>query len=138
MRYLEAGGTATLVTFLFVTSAGAAAAKLTDFNGSWRGSGTDRASPLEASQPTSCDASIRADEATLSDEMICEEKAGLHKTIHLTIHLSDNRISGTLIQTSATRGSEASPNTIQGSVSGTRTDNAWRTSKCDLVDSYRP
>ena len=124
MRYMSAGGAATLVVFLFVTSAGAAAAKLTDFNGSWRGIGTDRASPLETSQPTNCHASIRADETTLNDEIICEGKAGLHKVISLTIHLSDNRISGTLTQTSTTRGSEASPTTFQGSVSGTRTDNA--------------
>ncbi len=124
MRYMAAGGAATLVIFLFVASAGAAAAKLTDFNGSWRGSGTDRASPLEASQSTSCHASIRADDTTLNHEMICEGKAGLHKIIRLTVHLSDNRISGTLTQTSTTRGSEASPTTLQGSVSGTRTDNA--------------
>jgi hypothetical protein len=106
---MVAGGAATLVIFLFVTSAGAAAAKLTDFNGSWNGIGTDRASPLEVSQPTSCHASIRADETTLNDEIICEGKAGLHKTISLTVHLSDNRISGTLTQTSTTRGSKAHP-----------------------------
>jgi hypothetical protein len=124
MRYMAAGGAATLVVFLFVTSAGAAAAKLTDLNGSWRGIGTDRASPLEVSQPTSCHASIQADETTLNDEIICEGKAGLHKIISLTVHLSDNRISGTLTQTSTTRGSEAPPTTLQGSVSGTRTDSA--------------
>jgi hypothetical protein len=50
MRYMAAGAAATLLIFLFVTSAGAAAAKLTDFDGGWRGSGTDRASPLEASR----------------------------------------------------------------------------------------
>jgi hypothetical protein len=124
MRYITAGGAATCVIFLFVTSGGAAPAKLTDFNGSWNGIGTDRASPLEVSQPTSCHASIRADETTLNDEIICEGKAGLHKTISLTLHLSDSRISGTLTQTSTTRDSEASPTTLQGSVSGTRTDNA--------------
>ena len=123
-RYITAGGAATLVIFLFVTSAGAAAAKLTDFNGSWNGIGTDRASPLEVSQPTSCHASIRADETTLNDEIICEGKAGLRKVISLTVHVSNNRISGTLTQTSTTRGSKSSPTTLQGSVSGTRTDNA--------------
>lgn len=124
MRYIAAGGAVTLISLLFVISADAAAAKLTDFNGTWLGSGTDRASPLEASQPTICHASIQADETNLNDEMICEGKTGLHKTIRLTVHLSDNRISGTLTQTITTRGSEASPTTLQGSVSGTRTDNA--------------
>jgi hypothetical protein len=115
MRHMAAGGAATLVIFLFVSSASAAAAKLTDFNGSWNGIGTDRASPLEVSQPTSCHASIRADETTLNDEIICEGKAGLRKVISLTVHVSNNRISGTLTQTSTTRGSKASP---------MRTDNA--------------
>jgi hypothetical protein len=56
--------------------------------------------------------------------MSCEGKSGLHKTVRLTVHLSESRISGTLTQTSTTRGSEASPTTLEGSVSGTRTDNA--------------
>jgi hypothetical protein len=57
---------------LCMPSARSAAAKLTDFNGAWRGSGTDRATPLQSSQQTNCRATIRADETSLTDEMVCD------------------------------------------------------------------
>jgi hypothetical protein len=103
-------------------SARSAAAKLTDFNGAWRGSGTDRATPLQSSQQTNCRATIRADETSLTDEMVCDGQGGLHKTIRLAVHLSGKVISGTLTQKSSTHGADAA--TLEGSISGTRTANA--------------
>lgn len=112
----------TLIVLLYIPSAMAAAAKLTEFNGAWRGNGTDRATPFQSSQQTNCRATIRADATNLVDEIICEGQSGLHKAIRLAVHLNGNVISGSLSQTSTTRGSN--PSTLQGSVSGTRSENA--------------
>src|SRR5690349_21239634 len=92
---------------LLESSSLAAAVKLPQLNGSWQGSGTDRATPLEASQHTRCHATIHASETSLTQEMTCEGDAGLHKTVRLAVHLSGNAISGTLTQTSVTRGNGA-------------------------------
>ncbi len=120
------GGAGSAVVFfilLCVSSAAAAAVKLPELNGSWQGSGTDRATPLEAVQHTHCRATIRASETSLTQEMTCQGDAGLHKTVRLAVHLSGNAISGTLTQTSVTRGN-GSPTTLRGSVTGSRTENA--------------
>lgn len=122
LRYFLAGGAVALAALLGASAAGAAETKLTELSGSWHGSGTDRATPLEASQPTNCHATIHATLDTLSDQMSCEGKAGLHKVIHLTVRLKNDAISGSLSQTSTTRGSQ--PATLEGRVTGTRTGDA--------------
>jgi hypothetical protein len=122
-RCAGAGSAAVFFMFLCVNSVIAAAVKLPELNGSWQGSGTDRATPLETAQHTHCRATIRASETSLNQEMTCVGDAGLRKTVRLAVHLSGNAISGTLTQTSVSRANET-PATLHGSVSGSRTDNA--------------
>jgi hypothetical protein len=92
------------------------AVTLTELNGTWRGSGTDRASPLENSQQSNCRATIRADQATLNYEMVCDGQSGLHKAVQMNVIVRRNNISGTLTQLS-----NAAPTKLSGTVSGTRT-----------------
>jgi hypothetical protein len=115
-------GVSVLSMATFLTAIDAAAVQLPELNGSWRGSGTDRATPFESAQQTICRATIHADQANLDQEMVCEGKEGLHKSIHLAVHVNGGAVSGTLTQTSTTRGS--GPATLRGSVAGTRTENA--------------
>lgn len=122
-RYAGTGSALIFFMFLCASSAIAAAIKLPELNGSWQGNGTDRATPLETAQHTHCRATIRATETSLNQEMICVGDAGLRKTVRLAVHLTGNAVSGTLTQTSVSRGNET-PATLHGSVSGTRTDNA--------------
>lgn len=117
-----AAASAAACLMVLCVNAAAAAVKLPELNGSWQGSGTDRATPLQTAQHTRCHATIRATDTSLNQEMTCAGDAGLHKTIRLAVRLSGNAISGTLTQTSAARGE--APATLRGSVTGSRTDNA--------------
>jgi hypothetical protein len=125
LRWIGVGAASLVLVFVLVcaTSASRAAVKLPELNGSWLGTGTDRATPLETAQSTRCHATIHATEASLNEEMSCEGTAGLHKTIRLAIRLSGEAVSGTLTQTSTTR-DNGSPATLRGSVSGSRTGDA--------------
>ncbi len=118
LRYLLAGGAMVLAASLCAGAARAAETKLTELNGSWHGSGTDRNTPLESSQATNCHATIHATAETLTDQMTCNGQAGLHQVIHLSVRVKNDVISGSLSQTSTTQG--ADPATREGSVSGTR------------------
>jgi len=96
--------------------------KLTDFNGEWRGSGSDRNSPLESLQPTSCQNTIRADLRRMNGEMTCDGQAGLRKVIHLAITVDGDRFAGTVTQRTTTRGGNAPPSVLNGTVSGRKTE----------------
>jgi hypothetical protein len=118
IRYGLAGAAVTLTAWVSISLA--AETKLTELNGNWRGTGTDRASPLELAQQTSCRATIHADETRLSDEMICDGQAGLHKVVRLSLTQSGDELTGSLSQTITTQGSN--PSTLEGSVSGHRVE----------------
>jgi hypothetical protein len=98
-----------------------AAAKLTDFNGVWQGAGTDRNSPLERAQQTSCQMRIRADQSHLTSDTVCHGQAGLSKVLQFAVTLDGDRFSGSAGQTSTTRGS-ATSDTLKGAVSGQKTE----------------
>ena len=96
--------------------------KLTDFNGTWQGSGTDRSTPLEATQQTTCRATINADVVRMAAHIVCNGAAGLTKVIQLNITLAGDAFSGTLVQKATTSGSRSSETDLSGSVSGHKTD----------------
>jgi hypothetical protein len=96
--------------------------KLTYFNGTWHGSGTDRNSFLESSQQTTCRTIVRADLRRMRSEMDCEGHAGLRKVVHLTIALNGDQFTGELTQTTTMRGHNVSASVLQGSVLGRKTD----------------
>lgn len=94
--------------------------QLTDFNGSWQGGGTDRETPFEAKQQTSCHASINADRHRMASSIVCNGAAGLIKAIQLNISTTDDTFSGNLTQRATRRGEDSSE--LNGSVSGHKTN----------------
>ena len=104
----------------FGSGVACAGTELTDFNGSWHDGGTDRSTPLEATQRTSCSAGINADLRRMSANIVCKSVAGLTKVIRLNITLAGNTFSGDLTQKATIRGEN--PSELNGSVSGQKTD----------------
>jgi hypothetical protein len=96
--------------------------KLTDFNGTWRGGGTDRSVPFEPAQRTNCRANNKADLRRMSTSIVCNGAAGLDKVIRIDITLAGDAFSGQLTQKATTRGDSASASVLKGSVSGHKTD----------------
>jgi hypothetical protein len=117
---------ATLVVLTLELAAGSAGAesKLTDFNGNWQGRGTDRSSPFETVQGTSCQQTNNATLSRMISKIVCTGDAGLNKTTQMTITLAGDTLSGNLTQTQTTRGSDAPPTVYKGSIFGHKTDNA--------------
>ncbi len=97
--------------------------KLTDFNGTWQGDGTDRNTPFESTQRTKCNATINADLHHMGTSIVCNGVAGLTKLIQLNITLAaGDAFSGDLTQKATLRGSASSETVLRGSVSGKKTD----------------
>jgi hypothetical protein len=119
-KRLTAGIAAFLAAWITPYTAGAEI-KLTDLNGEWNGSGTERNSPIESMQQTTCKSSIRTESTRLISDMVCTGQTGLHRASRLTLTLDGNEITGNLDQTTTTLGSNASPMVLKGSVSGRRT-----------------
>jgi hypothetical protein len=94
--------------------------KLTDFNGTWSGSGKDRNLPLESLQQTKCKTTVEADLRRMKSKTVCDGQAGLHKEIDLSITLDGNRITGDLTQNTSVRGSDRSVR--KGSVLGQKVE----------------
>jgi hypothetical protein len=88
--------------------------KLSELEGEWSGSGTERDSPFASSQKTTCRSKIRSDSQRMSNEIVCSGPSGARKTIQLQITMQGTQISGDLVQTQAT-------SKMMGSVSGRRT-----------------
>jgi hypothetical protein len=95
--------------------------KLTDFGGTWQGSGTDRSTPFESAQKTRCRASINATLTQMRSSIVCNGAAGLTKAIQLNIVLSGDVFTGALSQ-KATRSGSNSPTVLNGSVNGRKTN----------------
>jgi hypothetical protein len=102
-------------------SPGVAATRLTEFNGVWRGVGTDRNSPFESSQQSKCEMRIRADQTHLTSSTVCHGQYGLTKVMHFAVTLDGNRLTGSATQTGKARAGAASE-TLSGTVSGKKTD----------------
>jgi len=94
--------------------------KLTELNGQWLGSGTDRDLPFATAQPTRCQTRVTADLTHMTSDMKCSGEAGLNKRVRLSIAFTGNRFTGSAEQTSIRRGSGAPPKQRIGSVSGSR------------------
>ena len=110
-----------LAGWLALTPAGAET-KLTEFNGQWLGSGTDRDTPLASAQPTRCQTRVSADLTHMTSNMECNGDAGLNKRVHLSISFTGNKFTGSAEQISVVRGSGATPKRRAGTVIGERTD----------------
>jgi len=95
--------------------------KLTEFNGQWLGSGTDRDMPLATAQPTRCQTRVTADLTHMTSDMECNGDAGLNKRVRLSIAFTGNRFTGSAEQFSIVRGSGNTPKRRTGTVSGSRT-----------------
>ena len=105
---MRLGNCAALMVLVSLTSElglvpASAETKLTDFKGTWHGGGTDRYSPLEATQRTICQAIISADLQRMNAKIVCNGEAGPTKTVQLTIALAGDTFSGTLTQRAMTR-----------------------------------
>jgi hypothetical protein len=98
--------------------------KLSDFNGTWQGIGTDRNTPFESAQQTRCSATINADLRRMSTGITCHGAAGLDKVIKLTIALigDGDAFSGNLTQTATTRDDPSIATNLSGAVAGRKTD----------------
>jgi len=103
-----------------VSLSDAAETKLTEFVGVWHGRGTDRTSPLQTAQSTNCRMKIQADEHRLVSDTKCNGERGLAKTLHLSVVIDGDKVSGEAKQTAQAPGGE--PDILRGSVSGTRGD----------------
>jgi len=111
---------AAVAAWLALTPAGAET-KLTEFNGQWFGSGTDRDTPLATPQPTRCQIRVTADLTHMSSNMECNGNAGLNKRVRLSISFTGNKFTGSTEQISVVRGSGAPPKRRAGTVVGVRT-----------------
>jgi hypothetical protein len=96
--------------------------KLSELEGEWSGSGTDRSTPFESMQKTSCQSKIRSDQHRMSNEIVCVLASGVRKTMHMQAALDGGQIKGELVQTQ-TRPREATQSR-KGLVSGRRTGDA--------------
>ena len=110
------------VTALLASAVNVAAeTKLSEFNGSWRGAGTDRNSPLESAHPTTCQMQIRADLTHLSSTTRCKREGGFAKVLNFSVKLDGDQLTGTAGQTSVAKpGAEAE--SLNGKVDGTKAD----------------
>lgn len=108
--------------FGWLVASAHAETKLSDFDGRWSGRGTDRNTPLESEQQTSCRADISANLRRMTANIRCDGAAGLTKAIQLRIALSGSEFAGALTQTATIHGSNAAPVTMTGAVSGHKTD----------------
>jgi hypothetical protein len=119
-------GIASVLAGLVAPYLARAETKLTYFNGMWRGSGSDRNSPLESLQRTSCQTTIQADLRRMNSNTVCDGQAGLHKVIDFSITLDGNQFTGDLSQSTIVRGSAASASVLKGSVVGRKAEDTAR------------
>lgn len=119
VRYLGMLIAMAMVTWIVLPTA-AAETKLSDFNGEWRGNGTDRSTPLEFAQPTNCRMRIQADLRHMHSETTCIGQAGLRKVLRLTITVDGDQFTGDASQTSTVTNSAAE--VLNGTVIGHKAD----------------
>lgn len=105
--------------FAIVTAPPAPASEFNDYNGAWQGSGTDRNSPLETAENTRCTMRVNADKTHSSTTTSCRAE-NFSKSVRMNLTLdAGDRLTGTVTQT-VTRSGAAAPETLSGSVTGTR------------------
>jgi hypothetical protein len=96
--------------------------RLSELEGEWSGSGTDRDTPFQSMQKATCQSKIRADQRRMSNEIVCTMQSGVRKKLQMQVTLDGNQLTGDLVQT---RTAPREPiKTRKGSVLGTRTGNS--------------
>ena len=96
-----------------------------ELEGEWSGSGTERDTPFQSMQKTSCQSKIRADQNHMSNEIVCTMQSGVRKTTHTQVTQEGNRLIGSVLQT-RTAPREATQSR-KGSVHGVRKGNSAET-----------
>ena len=96
-----------------------------ELEGEWSGSGTERDTPFQSMQKTTCHSKIHADQNRMSNEIVCTMQSGVRKTTHTQVTLEGNRLTGSVFQT-RTVPREATQSR-KGSVRGIRTGNSSET-----------
>jgi hypothetical protein len=96
-----------------------------ELEGEWSGSGTERDSPFQSMQKTTCHSKIHADQNRMSNEVVCTMQSGVRKTMHTQVTLEGNRLTGSVLQT-RTAPREATQSR-KGTVRGIRSGNSAET-----------
>ena len=96
-----------------------------ELEGEWSGSGTERDTPFQSMQKTTCHSKIHADQNRMSNEIVCTMQSGVRKTMRTQVTLQGNRLTGSVVQT-RTAPREATQSR-EGSVRGIRTGNSAET-----------
>ena len=96
-----------------------------ELEGEWSGSGTERDSPFQSMQKTTCHSKIHADQNRMINEVVCTMQSGVRKTMRTQVTLQGNRLTGSVVQT-RTAPREATQSR-EGSVRGIRTGNSSET-----------
>jgi len=94
---------------------------MSELEGEWSGSGTDRDRPFQSMQKVTCHSKIRADHRNMSNEIVCTG-SGVRKTTHMKVILEGTQLTGEVVQTKTTPREPAQ--TRKGTVSGIRTGNS--------------
>jgi hypothetical protein len=111
----------TLLAWIIPCPAGAEG-KMSELEGEWSGSGTERDTPFQSMQKTTCQSKIHADERRMSNEIVCTMQSGARKTMHTQVTLEGTRLTGSVVQT-RTLPSEPMQSR-KGTVRGVRTGNS--------------
>ena len=96
-----------------------------ELEGEWSGSGTERDTPFQSMQKTTCHSKIHADQTHMSNEIVCTTASGARKTTHSQVTLEGNRLTGSVSQTRSAPGEPTQSR--KGSVRGIRTGNSAET-----------
>src|SRR5438874_2176751 len=97
-RLMNVVGAVILLACTFPCTAGAEG-KMSELDGEWSGSGTERDTPFQSMQKTTCQSKIRADHRRMSNEIVCTMESGVRKTMHMQVTLEGTRLTGDLVQT---------------------------------------
>jgi hypothetical protein len=112
---------------------------LTDLDGRWQGTGSERASPMESAQQMTCQSTIQADATRMVNDTRCTGDARLRQVSSLMVTLNGNDITGTLDQTTWTGDNSASPKVLKGQCqeTGRKTEQSFRSGFLDLCPVRR-
>jgi hypothetical protein len=113
--------TVTLLAWMAHGPAGAESS-MSQLEGEWSGSGTERDTPFQSMQKITCQSKIRADDRRMSNEIVCTTQSGGRKTTHTQVTLEGSRLTGSVVQTRTLPGEPMQSR--KGTVRGARTGNA--------------
>jgi len=123
-RLMNVLGAVVLLAWCVPCPAGAEGS-MGELEGEWSGSGTERDTPFQSMQKTTCQSKIHADQNRMSNEIVCTMQSGVRKTMHTQVTLEGNRLTGSVFQT---RTVPREPmQSRKGSVRGIRTGNSAET-----------